>query len=455
MNSGLLRSTPFRVALILGVTFVFAFLLAGFAAFELIGRELEQRMDQTISDTFRVISEAYGDSDQTDLIDSVASHSRSTLKHEQIYGLTSETGEVLAGDVRRFPRQNGWTTVTGNQLGLAGDQEQLFRIYVGPAGLNRLLVGASFTETREVGWLSLIMLATASVATFVVVVIVGTFIAVRAQRRIDRIAATMSRVGQGELEARIVLGRRGDDIDQLARQVNAALDRLSGLVEGMRQVSVNIAHDLKTPLNRLAISVEAATVASERGQNVADQLLDVETEIQRINSTFEALLRIAQIEAGARKARFVRVDIGHILDRMADVYADVADEQRQELIVRHPENLPDVHGDRELLMQLCANLIENSIRHCPAQTKIEVTAIVRSQVLLVSFEDDGPGIPSDEHEKVFQRLYRVEKSRSTPGSGLGLSMVKAIAELHGATISLRDRNPGVCIEVAFPLADPR
>jgi signal transduction histidine kinase len=456
MTSGLFRSTPFRVAIILGVTFVAAFLISGFAAYQLIGRELERRMDQTVSDTFRVIGEAYGDDDQVDLIDSVNSHSRSTLNREQIYGLLSSTGTALAGDVKSFPATDGWSTLTGAQLGLPDDREEQFRVYVGPAGLNRLLVGSSFTETREVAQLSIAMLAIASLVTFLIVVIVGSLIATRAQRRIDGIAHVMTRVGQGELQARIDVGRRGDDIDHLARQVNAALDRLAALVEGMREVSVNIAHDLKTPLNRLAISVEAAIAASDRGGNVGDQLLQVETEIQRINSTFDALLRIAQIEAGARRARFVRVGIAEILDRMADVYGDVADEEGQSLAVRHPETLPQINGDRDLLMQLCANLIENSIRHCPPGTAIEVAAEATPASLVITFRDDGPGIPVEEHEKVFQRLHRLEKSRTTPGSGLGLSLVKAIADLHGAKIALRgDGHPGLCIEVSFPIAGHR
>lgn len=452
MIRGLLRSTPFRVALILGATFVAAFLLAGFAAFEIIGHELEQRMDQSILDTFRVIAETYGDSDQTDLIDSVASHARSTLKHEQVYGLLSPTAQVLAGDIVQFPSA-GWSNLSGNQLGIADAPDEMFRVFVGPAGLNRLLVGSSFVETREVARLSLVMLTSAGFMTFLLVVLVGIVLATRAQRRIDGIGSTMSRIGQGELSARIRLRGRNDDIDQLAGQVNAALERLSALVEGMRQVSVNIAHDLKTPLNRLAISVEAAIAASDRGQNVGEQLLQVETEIQRINSTFDALLRIAQIEAGARRARFVRLGVGEILDRMGDVYADVADEQKQSLTVTHPEVLPEIFGDRELLTQLCANLIENSIRHCPAGTSIEVTASSHGGKVFVVFSDDGPGIPRDEHEKVFQRLYRVEKSRTTPGSGLGLSMVKAIVELHGAIIRLQNRDPGLVFEVAFPTAD--
>ena len=262
----------------------------------------------------------------------------------------------------------------------------------------------------------------------------------------------MLRVGQGELRARIPLGRRGDDFDQLSRRVNAALDRLSALVESIHAVSVNIAHDLKTPLNRLAITVEMAIVADARGVSVGEHLVQAEGEIQQINSTFDALLRIAQIEAGARRERFVTLNLKEVLESIADAYGDVADERGQCLTVSYSDDLPPIEGDRELLIQLSANLVENSMRHCPTGTNIGVRAARVGDRVVPTFADDGPGIPPDEHEKVFERLYRVDKSRTTSGSGLGLSLVRAVSDLHGASVALSNRDPGLLIAVAFPIA---
>lgn len=447
----LLQSTPFRVAVIVGLAFLVALVCAGAVAFELIEHELDRRADQAITDAFTVISGAYGDSDQSDLVDSVRAHAASTLDHEKVYGLADATGRVVAGNIATVPAVAGWATVPATALTLAPGENEDYRVFVGEVGAGRLLVGTSFAETRDIAALTLGTLAWAGVAILIIIVAIGGMLAARAQRRIDGIGNTMTRVGQGELGARIELGRRGDDIDQLARQVNAALDRLSGLVEGMRQVSVNIAHDLKTPLNRLAITVETASSAEARGDAVGEYLAQAELEILQINSTFDALLRIAQIEAGARRARFVRLQLAEILDKIADAYGDVADERGQSLTVSHPDRLPEIEGDRELLTQLCANLVENSIRHGPVDTRIEVSAALSAGRVVVTFADSGPGIPLEEHQKVFERLYRVEKSRTTAGSGLGLSLVKAVAELHGATVAIGNRNPGLFVAVAFPV----
>jgi signal transduction histidine kinase len=186
---------------------------------------------------------------------------------------------------------------------------------------------------------------------------------------------------------------------------------------------------------------------------VAEHLAQAEGEIQRINSTFDALLRIAQIEAGARRARFVRVHLADVLENIADAYADVADEAGQKLETSYPRDLPEIVGDPELLTQLCANLVENSIRHCPVGTRIGVNGTADGAQVVVTFSDDGPGIPASEHEKVFQRLYRLEKSRTTSGNGLGLSLVKAIAELHGASVAIADLAPGLAISVRLPAAE--
>jgi signal transduction histidine kinase len=448
----LLQSTPFRVALLLGAAFVAAFIVAGLVAFGLIEHELDQRTDQRLIDAFKVIAQAYGEQDQADLIDSVRAHASSAVGHEQLYGLADQSGRILAGNITALPPIDGWTTTPSSSVGLDAVAHENYRIYIGVIGTDRILVGSSFAETREIAAMTLGTLALAGVAIIVIVVVIGGALAVRAQRRIDSIASIMSQVGQGELHSRIPVGRRADDIDHLARQVNAALDRLSALVEGMRQVSVNIAHDLKTPLNRLAITVETALNAEERGEPVATQLTQAQVEIQQVNSTFDALLRIAQIEAGTRRARFVPLQLSEILDRIVDAYADVADEQGQSLEVRHDATLPNIEGDRELLTQLCANLVENSIRHCPAGTAIIASAASANDRLTVSFADNGPGIPSEEHEKVFQRLYRVEKSRTTSGNGLGLSLVKAIADLHGATIAIGNLDPGLFIRIEFPIS---
>jgi signal transduction histidine kinase len=230
----------------------------------------------------------------------------------------------------------------------------------------------------------------------------------------------------------------------LSRDINDALERLSATVESMRQVSTDIAHDLKTPLNHLKITLEDARLKQERGLTVLQELELASAEADQINQTFEALLRIAQIESGARKSRFAKTNLNEIYESLAEVYGDVAEDAGQ-TIVRDfgPDGGSTTLGDRELLTQMYANLIENAIRHCPPGSTIRLKVRVEGGRICTSIEDDGPGIPENEHEKVFRRLYRVEKSRTSSGSGLGLSLVKAIADLHGAAIRLEDAGPGL------------
>jgi signal transduction histidine kinase len=453
MRSDFLRSTPFRLTVLLGAAFLVALAIAGFVAFELIRQELAARVDQTVTDAFTIISQSYGEDDVADLGDAVRSHAGATLRHERVYALTDKAGTVLAGNVTMVPAGSGWATVGAGALGVTDNSDD-YRIFSGEVGSYTLLVGSSYGETKAIGRLTLVSLAWAGGLLVALILVTGVVVAARGQRRLDGIAATMHRVGRGELTARIATTGRGDDIDALVGEVNAALDRLSALVESMRQVSVDIAHDLKTPLNRLAITVESAIEADEAGKPVAAWLRQAQEEGVRINATFDALLRIAQIEAGARRARFTSVAPGTILERIADAYGEVAVEHGQTLRLTAPDGLPPVSGDRDLMLQMLANLVENAIRHCPPGASIVLSGRIDDGRVELSVADDGPGIPAEERDKVFRRLYRVEKSRTTPGSGLGLSLVKAVADLHGATVTLRDNAPGLVVAVSFPRHTP-
>jgi signal transduction histidine kinase len=449
MPNAIIRSTPVRLTALLGAVFLLALVLTGFIAFALIRQELAGRTDQTVAETYAVIARAYTDNDDDDLRQSVASHSLSTADADRIYLLQDANGQKVAGNLETGNFAEGWSTVSPASV---RDTEpgSDYRVLSGAVGGYRLTVGVSLSEGDEIAGLMLTALVLAGVALVVMVAITGLFVAIRGQRRLDQISSTMADVGRGNLGARITLSRRNDDVDRIGRDVNTALDRLVALVEGMRQVSVDIAHELKTPLNRLGIAIESALESNERGADVAPLLEQAQAEGRTINSTFDALLRIAQIESGARRARFTDLALGPVLDNVADAYGPVAAENRQELVlVPHPR-LPLVHGDAELLTQLLANLVENAIRHCPPDARIQIWGerVGAGAVLIVS--DTGPGIPEAERDKVFRRLYRLEKSRTTPGSGLGLSLVKAIAELHGAQVSLGDNAPGLIVRITFP-----
>ena len=448
-----LKSTPLRLALTFSLLFVAAFLTAGAAAYLTMKEDLAQRLDRQISETFTAFQGLYEKDDTTDLQLAITRLAGAASNHDRVYAVGSPVGPPLAGNISRIPTRTGWMTVYGPSLGI--DESDLqFRIYSADIGDLRVTVGASFETTGEILETATTSFVYATLAVLVLAIAGGAFVAFRAQRRIELIASTMNAISEGHLGARVPITRAQDDIDYLATQINAAMERLERLVEGMRQVSSDIAHDLKTPISRLHIAIETAIGRASQGESPATELDEALAAAQQINNTFDALLRITQIEAGARKSRFTGVDLVAVLDTVFDAYEPVAEEQGRELrLLLADEQSLFVRGDRELLLQLLANLTDNAIRHSPPGTAVYLEGLPATEKhgpgIVVS--DNGPGIPTAEHDKVFRRLYRLEKSRTTDGSGLGLSLVKAVADLHGASIALSDNLPGLRISIVFPL----
>lgn len=449
--SRLLRSTPFRLALTFAFLFVLAFVLSGAIVYQMMSADLAERLDDTIKETYAVVAATYAENDLKELVETVGSHSLRSPRKEQLFSLTDATGNRLAGNFTAAGLPDGFSMFDAEMPGVPPGAE--YRAYSGPVGGNTLTVAFSLSETEELERIVLMSFGWGTLIITGLAVAGGALLASRVQRRLDGIAATMVDVSHGRLDTRIPLTGKGDDIDIVSSQINAALDRLSALVEGMKQVSANIAHDLKTPLNRLQMILDTASEKNLSGRKIAAELAEAHAESLKINETFDALLRIAQIEAGARRARFTDVDPGEVLQTIAEIYADVAEDDGKSLSLAQPQETTDrIHGDRELLTQMFANLVENALRHCPSGTTIKLSVARQGERVVASVADNGPGIPTDEREKVFQRLYRLDHSRSTSGSGLGLSLVRAIADLHGASITLEDRRPGLAVAVSFPLA---
>lgn len=304
-------------------------------------------------------------------------------------------------------------------------------------------------ETQEIILASLFW---GCVATTLLALIGGYIISIGPSRRVDEIAATTRRIVSGRLDLRLPVSRRRDELDRLAGDINAMLARIEILMSSLKQVSTDIAHDLRTPLARLRQRLDTVRRRTRDPKEYEEAIDGALEETDAIIGTFNALLRISQIEAGARKARFRPIDLGQICEKIVDVYAEVAADERHSLEAAAAPDLI-VEGDAELLTQLIANLVENAINHVPEPGRISISLDRDGDRAILEVADDGPGIPRDEREKVFRRLYRLDRSRTTPGSGLGLALVAAIAELHGAGIEALDNDPGLRMRIAFPLVN--
>jgi signal transduction histidine kinase len=261
-------------------------------------------------------------------------------------------------------------------------------------------------------------------------------------KRIEAVSQTSRDIIAGDLQRRIPQRGSGDEFDHLAASLNTMLDRIQTLMEGLRQVSNDIAHDLRTPLTRLRQRLELAQSRSDVVLSSGGVIEQTLRDLDSILDTFGALLRIAQIEGGARKAGFAPLDLAEVLRNVIEIYQSALEERGQRLEV-HIDPALNVTGDRELLTQLFANLIDNAMRHSPRDAQIELTATRRGNRVQVVIADDGPGIPAEFREKVLQRFFRLEGSRSTPGSGLGLSLAQAIARLHESELVLSNNEPGL------------
>ena len=267
------------------------------------------------------------------------------------------------------------------------------------------------------------------------------------EERIETISGTLEKVSAGVLSARVpTRGGSNDDLSRVSVSINETLEKLENLVESQVQISNDIAHDLRTPLQRLRQRLEK--MSNERTVDPQSAVAALE-QTEDIISTFNALLRIAQIEAGDRRERFQQTDLGKLVTNVYEAFEPSAEEVGQSIELDAPPVPVFVWGDPDLLMQLISNLVENALRHTPAGTAIRIAVSGAADSATFTISDNGPGINPADRGKVFRRFYRGEKSRTSGGNGLGLSLCKAIAELHHATIRLTDNDPGLRIDIRF------
>jgi signal transduction histidine kinase len=348
-------------------------------------------------------------------------------------------GRPLAGSAR----------LSGAPMGLRGfvtlraPEGPVRTLGIGVATGFTLLVAAEFGAVLDTAsTLATTLLAAGAIAVLLALAF-GLFMARGLQNRLRRVSEAAEQVMHGDLARRLPLAGSADEFDRLAGTVNTLLERQQALIEGMRQVTVDVAHDLRGPLSRLRQKLEAA-LARARDPNADGAAFEAAlAELDTVLTTFTALLRIAQLEAGPPlpPQEAPVVELSALVTTLAEAYAVVAEEAGKRLDV---QVAPDqrLHGDAALLRQMLANLIDNALTHGGQAVRV----VLRPGPVL-EVTDDGPGIPTDERARVLRRFYRLDRSRGTPGSGLGLALVAAVAKLHGTAPVLSDAAPGLCVTV--------
>lgn len=353
----------------------------------------------------------------------------------QFFMLAGPDGRRLVGNLAVAPRQAGWSSI---ELETNAGASAMLAFGTALAGGHFLLVGRDMAPVRALeaqllgaaGWVggAAILLALGG----------GLLVGRGVVKRAAEMERALAAVEDGRMETRLLARPGGDEFDRLARRVNATLDRLEQSMAALRQVSDDIAHDLRTPLTRLRRRLESME-GGEEAVAECDRILDI----------FAALLRIAEVESGTRRAAFAPVALDAVCATVVELYAPLAMERGQ-ILVGDIDHGPEIQGDLELLTQMLANLVENAIRH--GREGGTVRLALRPGEIAVT--DDGPGIPEEARVLVFRRFHRLDAARATPGSGLGLALVAAVAGLHGMAIALEDAAPGLRVRLAYQTALP-
>jgi signal transduction histidine kinase len=381
------------------------------------------------------------------------------------YSLQEPSGKRLAGNLPGLDARPGWHEIMLPEESEAGDhseaheeeddEDQIVLLALGRRLENGydLTVAVDTYGAREAEEAIVGSFAWAAGVGLLLALIGGVLLSRGFLRRIAEINRATRAIINGNLSERIRIGETGDELDQLGSNLNEMLDRLAELMEGLKQVSNDVAHDLRTPLSRLKQRLEAVRLEAQTKQDYEQAVDEALQDADGALSIFGAILRIAQIETGSRRANFSDVDLSELVAGLAMTYAPVA-EDLGKVLISHIEGDWHVRGDRELLTQMFVNLIENALRHTPLGANVGLSVHNTGPGLTAEVYDNGPGVPKAERKKIFGRFYRLENSRSTPGNGLGLTLVAAVAALHGIRISLADNHPGLKVTLRFEDAAP-
>lgn len=449
-----LRSSTLRLALICIAIFgaavlaLFHYVSASTAAFVL------SRADRSIAAEQAALRQIYDGAGRAGLVPALAQRAADRRFADHVYLLADPAFASIVGNLAAWPAglqgSAGWADFTAPEWKPEAATRPLLRAtYATLPDGTHLMVGRDIGELGQFAGSIDTALALAVLLTFVLAGVASVTVTRRTVGRIESVNVTSRAIMQRGLGERIPLRGTQDEWDQLAENLNLMLDRIEALMGEVKQVTDNVAHDLRTPLARMRGRLEKACGRLRNAEEDQALISDTIAELDGVLRMFASLTRIAQIETRDRTAGFRAVDLAEIASAVVELF-DAAAEERGVELVTAGDGRALVTGDRDLLFDALANLVDNAIKHGRAAGRVTVAVAASEAGAMISVADDGPGIPPNEVEHVFKRFYRLERSRRTPGNGLGLSLVAAVARLHGARIALIRDAPGLDVRLQFP-----
>lgn len=450
-------SSSMRLALAVSILFTLATFVAGSIAFVVMSRDMNNRLERDARQMAENLAVTYQISGLSELQAQIATNAATTRDYSNLYLFMDRTGRTVFGNFNiHRPFTGAKRVVAGKDIVLAKGavdvQNATFLAY----GL-RIPAGWIITA-RDTRWITetknFLMRAIIWGLGFALLLSfsMAVFLARRSEARIKRLYLVLNDVARGDLSARYKdKSNWHDDIGRVAETVNATLDRLALTVDSLRQVSNDVAHDLRTPLTRLRTRIEPLLSRKDLPEDAIVAIQKADAEVDAVVRTFNAILRIAQLEGSNATLHREPVDLSNLCATIHDMLDPVAEEMGHHFTVHCGPGGMSFMGDRGMLAQAVVNIVENAFRHCPAPAEITLAVNTAPNGIHITVCDNGPGIPEAEHENVLRRFYRLEASRNTEGSGLGLSLVAAIIRRHGGKLSLTDNAPGLCVHLELPL----
>jgi signal transduction histidine kinase len=450
----LLQTSTFRLALVNLVVFGVAMVIPFAFVYTSTVASLDSETNSAVAAEIDGLADEYQRVGPEGIVEAVSERSHDPGDKDAVYLLANVRLQILAGNLSLWPDTNArdgqWTVFIVNKFESGEPVAHRVRAKIArlPGG-EMLLVGRDMHEIRAVQGRITGALGWALGLTFVLVLAGGMLMSRYMLRRVDAIAQTSRKIMEGTLSQRMPVRGTDDEIDRLSENLNLMLDQIEHLMTSMRTVTDSIAHDLRGPLTHLKGRIELALRAAPDTQSYRNALEHAVVETDRILAMFNALIEMAKAESGIGRADLAALDLGAVAADVVDLYEPVAEERHLAVTADIAEGAV-LAGNRQLLALAIANLLDNAIKYTPPGGAVAVSVGSDARTVRLAVSDNGPGIAPDDRGRVLDRFVRVAPDPSSPGTGLGLSLVAAVARLHRATLELGDNAPGLRVTVTFP-----